>query len=305
MVALLEARGVTKRYGKVAALEDVSFDLAAGTVLAVIGANGAGKTTLIKCLLGLVRFEGSVRVQGRDVARDGANARRAIGYLPQNPALHPDLTVRETALFYARLKRATDEEAGTLVESVGLGAHAEKRADELSGGMRQRLALAIALLADPALIVLDEPGAGLDISARLELRNLVQQQRALGKAVVLSTHWIEDVPYVADEVLLLDHGRVHSRGPASTVVATATPEARLYLRLNGDSSEAVPLIGLVLPGSEVGRTGDWLVVTCAAAQKARVVEALVQAGITILDLRVEEATAGSLIPQAEREGISL
>jgi ABC-type multidrug transport system ATPase subunit len=305
MVALLEARGVTKRYGRTTALEDVSFDLDAGKVLALIGANGAGKTTLIKCMLGLIRFEGTVQVQGQDVARDGAKARRAIGYLPQNPALHPDLTVRETALFYARLKGASNEEARDLVESVGLGTHAEKRADELSGGMRQRLALAIALLADPALLVLDEPGAGLDISARLELRHLVQEQRGRGKAVVLSTHWVEDVPYVADEVLLLDHGQVRSLGPASSVVATATPEARLYLRLDGQSSEAVPLIGLAIPGSAVDRTGDWLVVTCAAMQKARVVEALVQAGITILDLRVEEATARSLIPQSEREGMSL
>lgn len=305
MVALLGVRGVTKRYGKTTALEDVSFDLEGGKVLALIGANGAGKTTLIKCLLGLIRFEGSVLVQGQDIARDGAKARRTIGYLPQNPALYPDLTVRETALFYARLKRAPEEEARALVESVGLAAHAEKRADELSGGMRQRLALAIALLSDPALLVLDEPAAGLDISARLELRRLVQEQRGRGKAVVLSTHWVEDVPYVADDVLLLDHGQIKSLGPAASVVATAIPESRLYLRLNGHSSDAVPLIGLAIPGSVIDRTGDWLVVTCAAMEKARVVEALVQAGITILDLRVEEATAGSLVGKAEREGMSL
>lgn len=304
-MALLEVHRLAKRYGQSVALHDVSFSLDSGKVLAVIGANGAGKTTLIKCLLGLVRFEGRVSVGGIEVARHGAKARRAIGYLPQQPALHPDLSVGETAALYARLKGASGDEARELVASVGLSEHRDKRADALSGGMRQRLALALALLADPALLVLDEPAAGLDISARLELRHLVQEQRALGKAVVLSTHWVEDVPYIADEVLLLDHGEVRSLGPAASLSSTAAPEARLYLRLNGHSANALPLIGETAPGAPVGRSGDWLVVTCAASEKARIVEALVRAEISILDLRVEEATASGLIPQSDRERISL
>jgi ABC-type multidrug transport system ATPase subunit len=197
------------------------------------------------------------------------------------------------------------DEAAAVELNVGLEPHAGKRVDALSGGMRQRLALAIALLSDPALLVLDEPAAGLDISARLELRRLVQEQRSLGKAVVLSTHWVEDVPYIADDVLLLERGEMRSLGPASAMAETASPEARLYLRQNGHTSEAIPLIGHAIPGTATTSSGDWLVVTCAAQQKARVVEALVQAGISILDLRVEEATASGLIPALEREGVSL
>ena len=139
-----------------------------------------------------------ITVEGIDVSRDAKGARQRIGYLPQNPAFHADLTVAETALFYAQLRGASDARARTLVENVGLREHAEKQIRALSGGMRQRLALAIALLGDPPLLVLDEPGSGLDTSARLELRQLVQEQRAQGKAVALSTHWIEDVPYIAD-----------------------------------------------------------------------------------------------------------
>ncbi len=304
MVAMLSTAGLTKRYGGTAALSDISFDLERGKVLAVIGGNGAGKTTLIKCVLGLVRYEGQVLVDGLDIARKGPRAKRSIGYVPQSPALHPDLTVRETAIFYADMKRVAHDRARALVESVGLGEQAEKRVDALSGGMRQRLTLAIALLADPALLLLDEPGAGLDISARLELRHLVQQQRTLGKAILLATHWIEDVPYIADQVLVLDHGQTRSFGPASALAESAAG-ARLYLRLNGHSPEAVSLVGQVVPNAAVDRNDDWLVVTCTASQKAHVVEVLIGAGISILDLRVEEATAVSFLPQREREGIRL
>ncbi len=296
MVVMLDVAAVGKRYGDTQALEAVSVAVAPGEVLALVGANGAGKSTLIKCVAGLVRHAGAVHVGGIDVARRPKQARRLIGYLPQQPALHAELSVRETALFYADLKGVPHDRARAGVEAVGLGEYADRPAGALSGGMRQRLALAIALLADPPLLVLDEPSAGLDIAARLELRRLVHEQRARGTAVLLSTHWLEDVPYIADRVLVLDHGRMQSLGSASEFEALAAPTSRLYLRLNGRGPEAVPLIRELLPEHAVEYAGDWLVVTCAAARKAGVVEAVVEAGIAILDLRVEELAAGTAPP---------
>ncbi len=289
---MLRVAGLGKRYGKSVALDSVTFDLEAGEVLALIGSNGAGKSTLIKSIAGLVRHTGSVFVGGVDITRQPKAARRLMGYLPQHPALHADLTVRETAVFYADMKGVPHERARAGVEGVGLAEHAEKTVAALSGGMRQRLALAVALLADPPLLVLDEPGTGLDISARLELRHLVQEQRARGIAVLLSTHWLEDVPYIADRVMVLDHGHVASLGPASFLGGLGAPQSRLYLRLNGHSPDAIPLITRLFPGDPVDRSGDWLVVTTAAARKARVVEAVVEAGMSILDLRVEEVSTG-------------
>lgn len=303
MVVMLSVSEVGKRYGQVAALADVSFDLAAGEVLALVGANGAGKSTLIKCVLGLVRHTGTVTVDGISVERHPKDARRLTGYLPQNPALHGDLTVRETAIFYADLQGIAHTRAREGVDAVGLREHAEKAVGALSGGMRQRLALAIALLADPPLLVLDEPAAGLDISARLELRRLVQEQRGRGTAVLLSTHWLEDVPHIADRVLVLARGRVASLGSAAELDALALPTSRLYLRLNGHSPEAVPLIERLFPQDPVTHAGDWLVITCAASRKARVVEAVVEAGISILDLRVEEGTAHAI--GADERGMTL
>ncbi|MFN8639953.1 MAG: ABC transporter ATP-binding protein [Dehalococcoidia bacterium] len=291
MVTMLVAEHVGKRYGDAAVLDDVSLRLDGGEVLALVGANGAGKSTLIKCVLGLIRHSGTVHVGGVDAARNGKAARRLTGYLPQNPAFHLDLTVRETAIFYADLKSVAHERARAGVEAVGLAEHEDKLVGALSGGMRQRLGLAVALLADPPLLVLDEPGAGLDISARLELRHLVQEQRARGTAVLLSTHWLEDVPYIADRVLVLERGRVASYGPASEVDLLRQPTSRLYLRLNGHSPQAIPLISRLFPDDPVSTAGDWIVVSCAATRKARVVEAVVGAGISIVDIRVEEGTA--------------
>ena len=288
---MLNATGLTKRYGDVAALDDVGFELNAGEVLAVIGANGAGKTTLIKCLMGLVKFQGNVKVDGIDVARSGPAARKKIGYLPQNPAFHTDLSFAETALFYADLKRVSAMRARQLVETVGLGEHAAQKVGALSGGMRQRLSLAVALLAEPMLLVFDEPVAGLDMPARLELRRLVLEQRDSGRAVVLSTHWLEDVPYIADRVLALERGKCAFLGPASESAAAISPLSRLYLRLNGHTPDAIGIIQEAAPAGSVARSGDWVVVRCKALDKAMVVERLLASGIRVLDFRVEEAPA--------------
>ncbi len=290
-MAFLTVSGLTKRYRRgVLALDDVSFELEPGQVLALLGANGAGKSTLIKCLVGLIGFEGTAAIDGLAVRRSGRETRARIGYLAQQPALHPDLTVAETAVLYADLRGIPRTEARERVTSVGLEPHATKPVAVLSGGMKQRLALAIALLGNPPLLIFDEPAAGLDIAARLALRHLVHEQRAHGVAVILSTHWLEDVPYVADQALVLHQGRQQYLGPADQLSGTSDARSRLFLRVHGDQVEATRIVSALLPESELETSADWMVVLCRPAEKARVVEALVRAQIAILDLRVEEAT---------------
>lgn len=289
---MLTATEVTKQYGGVSAVENIDFSLAAGNVLAVVGPNGAGKTTLIKCLLGLIQFDGEILVDGIDVSRSGQHARKRIGYLPQHPAFHTDLTVAETALFYADLKSVTTKQARDGVEALGLGDHSEKKVGELSGGMRQRLGLAIALLGDPPLLILDEPATGLDMSARLELRRLVIEQRASNRAVLLSTHWLEDVPYIADNVLVLDRGNCVYMGNTADSKAVTASTSQLYIRVDGDTAQAVQLVKQITPESAVSTMSDWVIVSCRATDKAMVIEHFVAAGIKVLDFRVEEAVSG-------------
>ncbi|MCC7363355.1 MAG: ABC transporter ATP-binding protein [Dehalococcoidia bacterium] len=292
---MLEATAVTRRYGKTTVLDGATLAVEKGRVAAIIGANGAGKSTFIKSIVGLIHFEGSIKIDGVDVARHGKRARRLVGYVPQDPAFHADLSVKETALLYANLKGVPAARAREMVEVAGLADHADKKTGALSGGMRQRLALAVAQLADPPLLILDEPAAGLDVSARLDLRKLVDSQKSAGKAIVLSTHWLEDVPYVADHALVLDQGKTVYSGPATQLAAPGAPGSKLYLRLNGHSPEAITLLRELPSMGAVAHTGDWVVVNCAATQKARVVEALVGAGISILDFRVEEAPVDAAV----------
>jgi ABC-type multidrug transport system ATPase subunit len=295
---MLKVQGASKRYKLTVALQPVSFELEPGQVLAVVGSNGAGKTTLIKSVVGLIRCEGKVLINGLDVGKNGKKARRFLGYLPQDPAFHPDLTVRETALFYAQLRQLGSEQARTAVEAVGLIEHAEKPVGALSGGMRQRLGLAVARLADPPLLVLDEPTSGLDPAARREFRELVRQESASGRAVLLSTHWLEDIPLIADRVLVLKDGYTQYFGSAEGFTAAST--SRLLLRLNGHSHQADPLIRTALGGGLVVREGEWLAIDCTPEERGKVVAALAAAGIHILDLRLEQlapnapATVGGL-----------
>jgi ABC-type multidrug transport system ATPase subunit len=292
---MLTVESVTKLYGHQTVLDNAAFEVARGQVLAVIGPNAAGKSTLIKCIMGLVRFDGRVTIGGLDVARDGRRARRLVGYLAQSPAFHPDLTVAETARFYGDLRGVAATQVRAAVDRMGLGGQAAKSVGALSGGMRQRLGLAVALMADPPLLILDEPAAGLDIAARLDLRGLVQEQKRAGTAVLLSTHWIEDVPYIADTALVLEQGRTTYLGPAAQMSGQVAPPSTLFLRVNGRGPDAVPVIEeLTARHGAVERRGDWLVVPCAAGEKARVMERLVTAGIRVLDFRVEEAPADRL-----------
>jgi ABC-2 type transport system ATP-binding protein/nitrous oxidase accessory protein len=296
---MLTATSVGKRYGRLTAIDGVSVEAGAGEVVALVGPNGAGKSTLLKCIVGLIRYEGQILVGGIDVARHGKRARRLIGYLPQQPALHHELRVRETALFYAELRGVGVESAQRAVAEAGLADHAEKPVGALSGGMRQRLALALALLGDPPLLLLDEPAASLDVAAQLELRTLVQEQRAKGKTILLSTHHPEDLPQVADRALLLEDGRVRFYGPAAECAFRELSNSRVYLRLNGRGPDATPLLRSIPAVERLDQSGEWLVATCPAAEKARVLEAVIGAGIPVLDFHVEDLGGAA---RSRREG---
>ncbi|MFN3690503.1 MAG: nitrous oxide reductase family maturation protein NosD, partial [Fimbriimonadales bacterium] len=205
--AVVIVRNLSRRFGRNRAVRSVSFVVRAGETVALWGANGAGKTTILRCLLGLLRFEGTATVMGIDVQRRSVAARRFIGYVPQLIHLHPDLSVRETAQFYAQLRGVRDERIETLLQEWGLAAHAEKPVQALSGGLKQKLALVLALLADPPILLLDEPTAHLDTAARAEWLELLRRLKAEGKTLIFCTHQFPEVRALADRVLVLENGQ--------------------------------------------------------------------------------------------------
>jgi ABC-type multidrug transport system ATPase subunit len=229
---VIEVTNLTKRFGRFTAVEDLSFAVGTGEAIALWGANGAGKTTAVRCLLNLFPFEGEIAINGLDVRRAGKEVRRMIGFVPQELSFHDDMTVAETLIFYARLKKVPDGyDFEPLLDQVRLSPHVNKRVGELSGGLKQRLALAVALLADPPILILDEPTASLDIRAREEFLLLLRSLKYEGKTMIFSSHHLEEVTALADRVLLLEGGRL---------VVDAAPD-QLERRL----------------GQEIGRVGEW------------------------------------------------
>jgi ABC-type multidrug transport system ATPase subunit len=205
---MVRAVGLSKRYGRLCALDGVSFTLTPGEIVALLGPNGAGKTTTFKCLLGVTQFDGSVEVDGISAKANGKAARRRIGYLPQAPVFDPRDTCETLLQFLAELKGADPSRAGSLLERVHLYEQRNARVGHLSGGMRQRLALAAALLANPPLLLLDEPTANLDAGSRREFHDLLLELREEGRTIVLSTHFIDALGEIADRVIVLKQGRL-------------------------------------------------------------------------------------------------
>jgi Cu-processing system ATP-binding protein len=213
MSAAVELNNVVKRYGERVAVGGVSFAVAAGERLALLGHNGAGKTTLIKLMLGLIApSEGRLRVLGErpgDVASPG---RRAIGFLPEAVAFHEAMTGAELIAFYARLKGWPPRDGRALLERVGLGAAAGRRVSTYSKGMRQRLGLAQALLGNPRLLLLDEPTSGLDPELRQSFYELVRERAAAGAAVILSSHVLTELEERTDRIAIMNRGRLVALG---------------------------------------------------------------------------------------------
>jgi len=235
----LAAHNLTRRYGSLVALDDVSLEVAPGRVLALLGPNGAGKTTTIDLL------SGSASPDAGQVSWDGSPAtppllRRVVGFCPQTVGVWPRLTCSEQLVLLARLhgQRRTDarRRCHDLLDRLGLGGKAGARADTLSGGMQRRLNLALALVSDPPALLLDEPEAGLDPQGRALVRDFIAEL-AQGRAVLLASHDILEVERLAERVVVLDQGRV---------LATGSPEELLTRYELGDEVE------LTAPGDPGG-----------------------------------------------------
>jgi Cu-processing system ATP-binding protein len=207
MTATIHIADVIKHYNKVEAVRGVSFDLAAGEMVALIGHNGAGKTTLMKMMLGLIRpTRGTIAVLGENPAAGEFSSRRQLGYLPENVAFDAALSGRETQAFYARLKREPVQEALALLDIVGLGDAAKRRVNTYSKGMRQRLGLAQALIGRPRVLLLDEPTTGLDPELRQTFYDVIQKLAAEGTTVLLSSHALTELEERAGRVIIMNRG---------------------------------------------------------------------------------------------------
>jgi ABC-2 type transport system ATP-binding protein len=212
--------GLGKRFDTRAALDGVDLEVPRGVAFGFLGANGAGKTTLIRLLLGLAEpTAGSMRVLGRDVGVDRAAALSRVGAIIEEPRFHPHLTGRENLHIHAAAReRSAHDRIDRALERVGLAARADDRVKTYSLGMRQRLGVARCLLADPELLILDEPMNGLDPAGILEMRYLIRELVAEGRTVLLSSHLLDEVEKTCDVAAIVDQGRVVAQGTIHELV---------------------------------------------------------------------------------------
>ncbi len=219
--SVLRVRALGKRFGERVALRDVSFDLRAGELVAVVGPNGAGKTTLLSILAGVQRASGgSVEYHLGAGAGDGVDG-RAIGWAPQQAAVYTKLTVRENLRLFARLERVADADAtvARMLEQTGLAERADDRVESLSGGNRQRVNVALGLLSEPRVLALDEPSSALDPGQRARLWQFVGVLAARGTSVLFSTHHLGEVRRYASRAIVLADGEVLFDGTPAELVA--------------------------------------------------------------------------------------
>jgi lipooligosaccharide transport system ATP-binding protein len=218
----IQLRGVVKRFGSITAVDGLDLDVPEGICLGLLGPNGAGKSTTMRLLTGqAIADEGDIRVLEHDLPAQAKEARALMGVVPQLDNLDVDVTVQDNLAVYARLYRVKDVR-GAVERALQRARLTGRRADEvdkLSGGMRRRLLLARGLVHQPRLVLLDEPTVGLDPQIRTELWSLIDGLRTAGATILMSTHYIEEAQRLADEVAVMAHGKIISRGRPAELIA--------------------------------------------------------------------------------------
>ncbi|MEU1749354.1 ABC transporter ATP-binding protein [Micromonospora arida] len=285
---VIEVTHLKKRYGDLVAVDDVSLAVEAGEIFGVLGPNGAGKTTTVECVAGLrVPDGGGVSVLGLDPRRDAAQLRQRVGVQLQESQLPDQLRVAEALELYASFYRDPADPA-KLIERLGLGEKRNTAYKKLSGGQKQRLSIALALVGNPEIAILDELTTGLDPQARRDTWSLIEQVRDSGVTIVLVTHFMEEAERLCDRVAVIDRGRVVALDTPAGLVSSVAPEQRIRFRPSAPVDDR--LLTDLPEVSAVQRTGSQVVVTGTGDLLHAVTSVLARHQIVAADLRLEQST---------------
>ncbi|MCG5213660.1 ABC transporter ATP-binding protein [Streptosporangium sp. KLBMP 9127] len=294
-MAVLEVSGLCKSFGETLAVDGLGFSVGEGETYGLLGPNGAGKTTAISMIAGVLgRDGGEVRVGGQRHHPAGRRTKAMIGYVPQEPALYPDLTGRRNLRFFARLHGLAREEAGRraaeVLELVGLTGRGDDLVGTYSGGMARRLNIAAGLLNRPRLLILDEPTAGVDPQSRNAIFDAVRRLTADGVAVLYTTHYMEEAERLCDRVGILDGGRMRAEGTRRELVALVGERDQVTLRAEGDLGAAVRALAAIAEAGEVSEREDGveLLVRDARAVLPRILAAVTGTGASVGSVEVRE-----------------
>jgi lipooligosaccharide transport system ATP-binding protein len=243
--ALIHARGLTKRFGELTAVDAIDFDVQRGEAFGFLGPNGAGKSSTMR-MIGCVSptSGGTLRVLGLEPAQDGPKIRGRLGVVPQLDTLDNELTVRENLIIYARYfgisRREARERADRLLEFVQLSERARDKVEPLSGGMKRRLTIARSLVNDPELMLLDEPTTGLDPQARHAVWDRLFRLKRQGVTLVLTTHYMDEAEQLCDRLVIMDRGRIAEEGSPLDLIRRLSTREVVELRFAADVPEVRP-----------------------------------------------------------------
>lgn len=288
---VIEISNISRNFGAIQAVDDVTLNILEGETLGLIGHNGAGKSTLFKMMLGLIPpSAGSIRIRGTSVPGNGFRAlRRSIGYLPENLALYDNLSGLETLHFFASLKGCDHKQCASLLEKVGLAHAANRRVDGYSKGMRQRLGFAQALLGTPRILFLDEPTNGLDPEGIREIYKILGELNAEGVTVVITSHILSEFQQRVKRLALMKSGKLHALGSLQELRETVNLPLNIVLRMDcplqtlQDALNGISVEKIVADGKTV-------TISCQRVLKMLILQRLAALGHAILDIELKEPT---------------
>lgn len=232
MGSIVECEHVTKSYGSLIAVNDISFNVEEGEIFGLVGPNGAGKTTLIEMIESLrTPDSGSISVLGLDPTKEADKLREKIGVLLQTTSIQPDIKVREALKLFASFYQHTLNNTEELLHTLSLEDKADSRFKKLSGGLKQRVAIALALVNDPEILFLDELTTGLDPQARRNMWDFVEKTRAEGKTIFLTTHYMEEAEELCDRVGVIDYGKIIALDTPKNLVSSLGAESKVLFRV--------------------------------------------------------------------------
>lgn len=286
----IQVRNLTKKFKHFTAVSDVSFEIERGETFALLGPNGSGKTTTLKCMVGLtLPTSGNITVEGFDVLQKGREAKQLMSFLPQRVAFSDQLTGREVLEFYCRLRRIPRQRIDQTLNSPNFHFNGffDKSVGEFSGGMIQRLGLAVACLPDAPVLVLDEPTVSLDPNGAIEFREFLTSLKHEGKTIVFSSHMLADVEKLADRVAILVGGKLVALQSIAALKAELIGSSRLRVVV-ANLDEGLLAVARGCPVEQTTLEGNSLLITCRAQDRPEILRAIEAAGGRIETFATEE-----------------
>ena len=286
----IEVRDLTKKFKQFTAVNHVSFKIESGETFALLGPNGSGKTTTLKCIVGLtLPTSGNIAVEGFDISQHSREAKRLMSFLPQRVGFSDQLTGREVLEFYCRLRRIPPQRIEQTLDTPNFHFNGffDKSVSEFSGGMIQRLGLAVACLPDAPVLVLDEPTVSLDPNGAIEFREFLASLKRAGKTIVFSSHMLADVEQLADRVAILVGGKLVALQSIAALKAELISSSRMRVVL-ANPNEHQLAVARRCRVENVTLEGNSLVITCSAQDRLEILRAIEAAGGRIETFATEE-----------------